>query len=49
MGERDRENEREREVDWRLVLRLLFLQYRCSPVTESKKNVILKIMMKKIM
>lgn len=39
MGER----EREREVDWRLVLRLLFLQYRYCPVTEKKRKIILKI------
>jgi len=37
-----REGEREREVDWRLVLRLLFLRCRYCPVTE-KKNIILKI------
>lgn len=30
--------DREREVDWRLVLRLLFLQYRYRPVTDYKKD-----------
>lgn len=30
--------ERERGVDWRLVLRLLFLQYRYRPVTDFKKR-----------
>lgn len=30
------EREREREVDWRLVLHLLFLHYRYCPVTEKR-------------
>lgn len=36
-------SERERGVDWRLVLRLLFLQYPYRPVTDYSEKIILKL------